>query len=164
MLFRVNDLQRILGCLKNESLIYGWSEQTSLKPAHNSGSFKSKFFCFINSFDEAFMFISIWLHHTISGFRKFKGQVTFLKNGPKNFQRLFCRAFLHETEWSNVQKTSQPTQKFWPKILTPYFFYSNLYLHIKTDCWWLRGMVSNCLEREGKYDWFLREGLLALIC
>ena len=112
MFFRVNNLQGILGCLKNETLIYGWSEQTSLKPAHNSGSFKSKFFCFINSFDEAFMFISICLHHTISGFRKFKGQVTFLKNEPKHFQRLFCRAFLHETEWSNGQKTSQPSQKF----------------------------------------------------
>ena len=28
------------------------------------------------------------------------------------------------------------------------------------DCLWLRGMVSICLIRKGKYDWFLHEGLL----
>ena len=28
----------------------------------------------------------------------------------------------------------QPNQKFWPKILTPYFFYSNLYLHYLRPC------------------------------
>ena len=28
------------------------------------------------------------------------------------------------------------------------------------DCLWLRGMVSFCLLRKGKYDWFLQKGLL----
>ena len=28
----------------------------------------------------------------------------------------------------------QPRQKFWPKILTPYFFYSNLNLHFLRLC------------------------------
>ena len=28
------------------------------------------------------------------------------------------------------------------------------------DCLWLLGMVSSCLIRKGKYDWFLHEGLL----
>ena len=31
------------------------------------------------------------------------------------------------------------------------------------NCLWLHGMVSICLLRKGKYDWFLREGLLPLI-
>ena len=33
--------------------------------------------------------------------------------------------------WPSVLKTlRQPSQKSWPKILTPCFFHSNLYLHI----------------------------------
>ena len=28
------------------------------------------------------------------------------------------------------------------------------------DYWWLHGMVSICLIRKGKQDWFLHEGLL----
>ena len=28
------------------------------------------------------------------------------------------------------------------------------------DCWWLCGIVSICLIRKGKYDWFFHKGLL----
>ena len=28
------------------------------------------------------------------------------------------------------------------------------------DCWWICGMVTICLIRKGKYDWFLHKGLL----
>ena len=28
------------------------------------------------------------------------------------------------------------------------------------ECWWLRDMVSICLKRKGKYEWFLHEELL----
>ena len=114
---------------------------------------------------------------------------------------------------AKLKAVRPPWQKFWPKILTPYFLYSNLYLHflrpfcenifkfvcivseqlgnkshnmeycsslqpevvynfseikstfqvpflkLRGDCWWLRGMVSICLTRKDKYDWFLHEGV-----
>ena len=34
----------------------------------------------------------------------------------------------------SLQMLRQPSKKFWPKILTPYFFYSNLYLHFLRPC------------------------------
>ena len=78
----------------------------------------------------------------------------------------------------------QPSQKFWPKIVIQYIFYSNFYLHFLRSCCVnifkivgivsekigkyisqfpilflpLCDMVSICLIRKGKYDWFLHKG------
>ena len=80
----------------------------------------------------------------------------------------------------------QPSQKFWPKIVIQYIFYSNFYLHFLRSCCVnifkivgivsekigkyisqfpilflpLCDMVSICLIRKGKYNWFLYKGLL----
>ena len=37
-------------------------------------------------------------------------------------------------KWHYLKALKQPSQKFWPKILRPYFFYSNLYLHFLRPC------------------------------
>ena len=36
--------------------------------------------------------------------------------------------------WQYLKALKHSSQKFWPKILTPYFFYSNLYLIFLRSC------------------------------
>ena len=54
---------------------------------------------------------------------------------------------------ANILKTlRQPSQKFWPKILTPYFFHSNLYLHfLRPPCENIFKIVCIVSEKIGKW-------------
>ena len=83
----------------------------------------------------------------------------FVKKKKKKSLTKFFLTYLADFWLLKVLR--QPTQKFWPKILTPYFFYSNLYLHfLRPCCENIFKFVCIVSEKIGK--WISQFGILFL--
>ena len=75
------------------------------------------------------------LNHTFGYLRKERFQYS---TDITIWAELFPHNLKQETLFNIIKwmlkALKQPCQKFWPKILTPYFFYSNLYLTFLRSC------------------------------